>query len=89
MRAIARRLERLETAVLAQDQGILLIVSRAGCESEVATSDIHALQECGYLGRGGINVIRLGENREIKDVPDSARQYLAERRRQLSAQESR
>ncbi len=89
MSAIARRVQRLETTVFAQNYGILLIVSHAGCESEVDTSDIHALQEGGYLGRSGICVIRLGEYGEINNIPDSARQYLAQRRREPNKQRSR
>jgi hypothetical protein len=82
MKSIDRRIRCLESKVSDQAQGILFILSRAGCESEVAESDIDALQEGGYLRRGGINLIRLDKNGEIESISDSARQYLATRRKE-------
>ena len=89
MKSIDRRLRQLESKVSDQERGILIVVSHAGGESEVATSDVLALQEGGYLGRGGINLIVLDESGEIKNISDLARQYLAERQNELGRQQSR
>jgi hypothetical protein len=89
MKSIDRRIRRLESKVSDQAQGILFILSRAGCESAVAASDIDALQEGGYLRRGGINLIRLDKNGEIENISDSARQYLAKRHNRAGRQRSR